>query len=246
LRSVLDFASAGNPTQEFASLLEKATAILVKVWCFFFLFFFFFFFFLNFISKQVMSRENLLAANVACDVFLKPIEYCCTRKNLRFLSLDKFFLPIWKRVPDVAVLLFPRIAEKSGSNNWTQPARLAAVLSIADFVLRSGKSHLIQHPTLVVGCVQSLERAFLTWLRFENGKTKSVIAAQLVVSVRSAYFDTLTDDRLGGMEPSQLYNALPLRSDVAQALDALVLKHAQSTKLQHAAKKLKKLFHLQQ
>lgn len=108
-----------------------------------------------------------------------------------------------------------------------------------------GKSHLIAHPTLVLGCVQSLERVFLSWLRFESGKTKLNAAVQAVTQVRNAYLESLSDPRRGNVEKSQIYNCLPLRSEVAQALDGLLEKHAQSSKLSQAAKKLQKLFHLE-
>ncbi len=224
LRAVMVYASSGNPTQEFAALLERTIAVLVKV----------------------LSRDNLIPLNVICETFLKPIEYCCTRKNLRFLSLDKFFLPIFRRVPDVGCALLARIAELSGGASWTQPARLAAAVTCAEFVLRAGKSHLIAHPNAVVGCIHSLERALLAWLRFETGKTKLAAAVQAVTVIRTAIVETLCDPRLGKVEHSQIYNYLPNRSEVAQALDAVVAKHAQSTKLVQAARKLKKLFHLEE
>jgi hypothetical protein len=90
---------------------------------------------------QVLSRDNVMASSAICDTFQKPIEYCCTRKNLKFLSMDKFFLPVFRRVPDVGTALLPRVAEWSASASWTQPARLSAVLAGSDFVLRSGELH---------------------------------------------------------------------------------------------------------
>lgn len=66
------------------------------------------------------------------------------------------------------------------------------------------------------------------------------------MQARSAMVESLSDPRLGKVEVSQIYNYLPLRSEVAQALDAVVAKHAQSTKLAQAAHKLKKIFHLQE
>lgn len=110
----------------------------------------------------------------------------------------------------------------------------------------TGKSHLIAHPTSVLGCIQSVERMFLSFLRYETGKTKLNAVVQAVTGVHGAFVEVLTDPRLGNVEKSQIYNCLPLRSDIAQALDALIAKHAQSTKLAQAAKKLKKLFHLEE
>lgn len=110
--------------------------------------------------------------SAVCDEFAKPIEYCCTRKNLRFLTLDKFYLALFRRVPELGAALLSRLAEASGGSGWTQPARLANALLCSEFVLRAGKSHLIAHPATVLGCVHSLERALLAWLRYETGKTK--------------------------------------------------------------------------
>ncbi len=224
LRNVAAFATRGNPTKDFAALIQGALVVLIKV----------------------LSHERLLPPGLVVAELLKVARFCCTRKNLRFLTMDKFFAPMWKRVPETAVQLLPALAEAAGDKEWTQHARGAAVAGIIDFLLRGGKSHLLQEPGQVVGCVQSLERAVLAWLRFESGKSKPQALAKTVGEVRTVYVELLGDPRLGALEKSQLYNALPLRGEVAEVLTALMAKYPQASKLKTQGDKLIKLFHLEQ
>ncbi len=222
LKSVLAFATRGNPSQELVALIQGSAAILTKV----------------------LAKERLLPAAVAREEYVKVAHFVCTHKNLKFLTMERFLSPLWKRIPETAVTLFPLIAEASGSKEWTQHARLSTLMGLIDFVLRSGKSYLLQDPSQVVACVQSVERAFLAWLRYENGHTKSQTVANLVTQVRSVFVDVLCEPRLGAMEKSQLYNSLPLRNEVAESLNAVVGKYQHASKLATQAEKLIKLFHL--
>jgi hypothetical protein len=223
-RNVAAFATRGNPTKEFAAVVQGSLVVLTRV----------------------LSQEKLLPSGLLAAELLKVARFCGTRKNLRFLTVDKFFAPMWKRMPETVVQLFPSLAEALGDKEWTQHARGATVAGMIDFLLRGGKSHLLQEPSQVAGCVQSLERAFLASLRFENGKIKPQALAKTVGEVRTVYVDLLSDPRLGAVEKSQLYNALPLRSEVAEALTAVMAKYPQASKLKTQGSKLIKLFHLEE